>query len=71
MGRKKQENRTSFHVRVDKSTPRKLNQLALLMGYKYGDGGAVGEFLDAIAHLDIKLVPLSSDKVVNTYKNKG
>lgn len=71
MGRKKQEDRTSFHARVNRDTPRQLRQLALLMGCKYGKGAAIGEFLDAIARSEIMLVPSNPHKVVDAYKSKG
>lgn len=56
MGRPKQD-RIQKHFRVDRSTPKKLNQIAIELGFRYGEGGAIGEMLDAIANKDILLIP--------------
>ena len=46
---RKPQNRVSMHVRVDPDTPKRIQEMAVSLGYVYGKGGAVGEFLDAIA----------------------
>lgn len=54
MGRKKLE-RQHLHARVATTTPAKLKQIALLLGFEYGGDGAVGQLLDAIADAKIEL----------------
>jgi hypothetical protein len=50
MGRPKL-NRTVLQARVDSDTPEKLKQMALKLGFQWGDEGNTGAFLDAIANL--------------------
>lgn len=48
MGRPKL-NRTVLQARVNSDTPAKLKQIALDLGYQWGDSGNTGALLDAIA----------------------
>ena len=48
MGRPKLD-RTVLQARVDSATVGKLKQMALKLGYQWGDDGNTGAFLDAIA----------------------
>lgn len=48
MGRPKL-NRIVLQARVDSNTPAKLKQIALDLGYQWGDSGNTGALLDAIA----------------------
>jgi hypothetical protein len=66
-------NRTGFHVRVDPQTPLLLSKKAQNMGYTYGEGGATGELLDAIAEEKLVLVPQEKweeiKKLVESFKD--
>lgn len=50
MGRPKLD-RTVLQARVDSDTPEKLKQMALKLGYQWGDDGNTGALLDAIAQI--------------------
>jgi len=50
------ENKKTLNIRVDESTPQKLKELALSLGYNYGGKGHTGAFLDAIASGEFILV---------------
>ena len=65
MGRK-QLNRVPFpSYRVKPETLELLKTSAIELGYKYGDGAAMGEFLDQIAALDLDLLKLVFKKSSN------
>ena len=53
MGRPKL-NRALLQARVDPETIPKLKQMALKLGYQWGDDGNTGAFLDAIALVSIE-----------------
>ena len=50
MGRPKLD-RTVIQARVNLDTPEKLKQMALLLGFQWGDDGNTGKLLDAIAEI--------------------
>ena len=50
MGRPKLD-RTVIQARVNSDTPEKLKQMALLLGFQWGDDGNTGKLLDAIAEI--------------------
>ena len=52
MGRPKL-NRTALQARVERNTPDKLKQMALELGFQWGDSGNTGALLDAIAQMPI------------------
>jgi hypothetical protein len=56
MAGRKKLGKKQFMARVNPETPEKLKNLALQFGYQYGDGGATGEFLDAIASGEIEIL---------------
>ncbi len=56
MSRAKQD-KERLTVRVSPGTSEKLNNIAEIMGYTYGDRGATGELMDAIAQGNILLIP--------------
>lgn len=65
MGRK-QLNRVPFpSYRVKPETLELLKESAIELGYTYGDGAAMGEFLDRIAALDRDLLKLVFKKSSN------
>lgn len=72
-GRKPLE-RTDLHVRVDPKTPSMLRKKAQKLGYIYGDSGATGELLDAIAQGKLALIPQEKwelfTKVVTIFKTE-
>ncbi|MDJ0723728.1 MAG: hypothetical protein QNJ38_01290 [Prochloraceae cyanobacterium] len=45
----KRPNRKVFTIRTDEKTPELLKQQAFQKGYVYGNQGATGDYLDAIA----------------------
>lgn len=53
MGRPKL-NRVNLNVRVNPKTPEKLKQVALQLGYQWGDDGNTGALLDALALLPVE-----------------
>ena len=56
MGRVKLE-RVSFpSYKVDRQTLESLKQTALELGFRYGDGAAMGKLLDRIALVDRELL---------------
>lgn len=50
MGRPKQ-NRSVLQARVDPNTISKLKQMALELGYQWGDDGNTGALLDELANI--------------------
>lgn len=54
---RKKLHKISSHFRVDEITPNELSRIAVTLGYIYGNGGAVGEMLDAIAKGELLIVP--------------
>lgn len=56
MAGRKKLGKKQFMARVNPKTPDKLKDLALQFGYQYGDGGATGEFLDALASGELTIV---------------
>ncbi len=56
MAGRKKLNRKKVQARVDIDTDKKLQELAVKLGYTYGKGGATGEMLDAIANEDLVLI---------------
>ena len=57
MGRRSLPDRTRGNWRVGSLTPDKLNEIALMLGFSHGEGGAVGKMLDAIAAGDYLVIP--------------
>jgi hypothetical protein len=58
MGRHKLNRVPVPNYRVKPETLESLKNTAIELGYTYGDGAAMGEFLDAIATLDRDLLKL-------------
>ena len=54
-GRKKLDKKR-VQARITPGTDKRLQELAVKLGYVYGKGGAIGEMLDAIASEDLVLV---------------
>lgn len=55
MGRPKLD-RTVLQARVNSDTPEKLKQMALELGFQWGDDGNTGAFLDAIATVPVEKI---------------
>lgn len=55
MGRTKL-NRTVLQARVDSDTSDKLKQMALSLGFQWGEEGNTGAFLDAIAAIPVEKI---------------
>ena len=58
MGRKQLNRVPVPNYRVKPETLESLKETAIDLGYIYGNGAAMGEFLDAIAELDRDLLKL-------------
>jgi hypothetical protein len=58
MGRTKKNQVCFPSYKVKPETIESLRQTAIESGYKYGDGAAMGEFLDRLATLDRDLLKI-------------
>ncbi|HEY9779012.1 MAG TPA: hypothetical protein V6D09_02565 [Leptolyngbyaceae cyanobacterium] len=67
---RKNLDKSRIHARVSPETPPKLRAIAESLGYKYGDGGATGELLDAIANEEWVLVKKEEEvsQVISLYR---
>ena len=63
MGRAKKNQVCFPSYKVKPETIESLKQTAIESGYKYGDGAAMGEFLDKLAALDREIQDLIDDSV--------
>lgn len=70
-GRKPLE-KTDLHARVAPPTPTALREKAEKLGFKYGNSGATGEMLDAIAQGRLIVIPQETwenlEKLVTTFR---
>jgi hypothetical protein len=62
MGRRRLERIQFPTYRVQPKTLKSLKSTAVELGFTYGDGAAMGEFLDRLAELDRDLLKLVFDK---------
>jgi hypothetical protein len=62
MGRQRLERIQFPTYRVQPKTLKSLKATAVELGFTYGDGAAMGEFLDRLAELDRDLLKLVFDK---------
>jgi hypothetical protein len=63
MGRIKKNQVCFPSYKVKPETIESLKQTAIESGYKYGDGAAMGEFLDKLAALDRDLLKILVKKI--------
>ncbi len=70
MTRPKLDKDLTSPYRVEKGTIKKLERLAIGMGYKYGHGAAMGKFLDMVADLNPQLLTLIAQKNDTKTQNK-
>lgn len=57
MAGRKRLDRKQMQARVAEETPDKLHEIAAAMGYIYGSGASIGNFLDAIADRKLVVIP--------------
>jgi tRNA(Phe) wybutosine-synthesizing methylase Tyw3 len=58
MGRPKKENTELINFRIDSEAADSLKQLAKECGFKYGEGAAMGAFLERLAIADRDLLKI-------------
>jgi hypothetical protein len=56
MGRPKKDNTTLINFRIDADAAEILKEAAIECGFKYGDGAAMGAFLERLAEVDLQLL---------------
>jgi hypothetical protein len=56
MGRPKKDNTELINFRIDSQAAESLKELAKECGFKYGDGAAMGAFLERLAAVDRELL---------------
>lgn len=67
--------KTALHARVEHTTPTALREQAMKLGYTYGNSGATGEMLDAIAEGRLVVVPQDAweqlKKAIASFREMG
>ncbi len=58
MGRLKKDNIVMPTYKIKPGTLESLKQTAIESGFRYGDGAAMGEFLDRLAEVDRELLKI-------------
>jgi hypothetical protein len=58
MSRLKKDNTTHIHFRIDNDSAESLKKTAIECGFKYGDGAAMGAFLERLAEVDRELLKI-------------
>ena len=58
MGRTKKDNTTHINFRIDAEAAESLKKTAIECGFKYGDGAAMGAFLERLAEVDCQLLKI-------------
>jgi hypothetical protein len=58
MGRPKKDPTIAHNFRIKPQTADSLKEIAIECGFQYGDGAAMGEFLDRLAEVDRHLLKL-------------
>ena len=58
MGRPKKDKTTLINFRIDTEAAESLKEAAIECGFKYGDGAAMGAFLERLAEIDRELLKL-------------
>lgn len=56
MGRPKKDNTTLINFRIAAEASESLKEAAIECGFKYGDGAAMGAFLERLAEVDLQLL---------------
>jgi tRNA(Phe) wybutosine-synthesizing methylase Tyw3 len=56
MGRPKKDNTEHISFRIDSEAAEALKEAAIECGFKYGDGAAMGAFLERLAEVDLQLL---------------
>jgi hypothetical protein len=65
MGRPKKDKMVQITYRIEPETAAKLKETAIECGFKYGDGAAMGAFLDRLAQVDRQLLKVILKKGVD------
>jgi hypothetical protein len=66
MGRPKKDNTELINFRIDSQAAESLKKTAIECGFKYGDGAAMGAFLERLATVDLELLKVIIKKTANT-----
>ena len=56
MGRPKKDKTTLINFRIDTEAAESLKEAAIECGFKYGDGAAMGAFLERLSEVDRQLL---------------
>ena len=70
MGRRSRPNQKRASWRVGEETPERLSDIALMLGFVHGNGGAVGKMLDAIASGEYLIIPKTTQPKTILKKKK-